>query len=506
MYNSVIRYLDNLCFCDIAIETEKRKITYKEYRLLSRKIGTYISDRTKEKRNNPIAVYIPKDERALEVYMGILYSGNYYCPIPYNSPDERARQMLKILKRPYIITTKDGEEKILNWGGNKENIILYEEAITCDEDIKSIENILNQVISCDPAYLLFTSGSTGIPKGVVISHGAIMDRITWMADTFGINDKNVLASQAPFHFDASMPDIYLNIIAKAKLIIAPENLSLFPLELLSYLAERNVNTLIWVPSALINLTHKNVIQKCRLKELKLVIFCGEVMPTKYLNRIRDVYENTLFVNMYGPTEAAYACTYKIVKRTYTDQEVLPIGSACGNTEVFLLDDDNHTIVEENVQGEICVRGLSVALGYYNDSEHLAFQNNIRNECFYTRVYKTGDIGYWNSHKELMYVGRKDSQIKLRGYRIELGEIETAVLGMDSIQYACVLYDSVRQKIILFYESNDGMCDKKLIVQEIQSMLPKYMYPQEYIKLEKMPFNMNGKIDRIKLKKMIAEGV
>lgn len=506
MYNSVIRYLDGLCCCDIAIETEKKRVTYKEYRQFSRKIGTYILNRTGEKRNKPIAVYISKDERALEAYMGILYSGNYYCPIPYNSPDERARQMLKILKYSYIVTTKEEEEKILSWGGNKETIILYEEAVACGEDTERIENTLNQVISCDPAYLLFTSGSTGIPKGVVISHGAIIDRITWMAEKFKINDRNVLASQAPFHFDASMPDIYLNIIAKAKLVIAPENLFLFPLELLSFLAERDVNTLIWVPSALINLTHKNVIQKCKLKELKLVIFCGEVMPTKYLNCIRDVYENALFVNMYGPTEAAYACTYKVVERTYTDQEVLPIGSACGNTEVFLLDDDNHTVVEENVEGEICVRGLSVALGYYNDSEHLAFQNNIRNEEFYTRIYKTGDIGYWNSQRELMYAGRKDSQIKLRGYRIELGEIEAAVLSMDSIQYASALYDSNRQKIVLFYESNDMKCDKKLIVQKIQGVLPKYMYPQEYIKLEKMPFNMNGKVDRTKLRTMMTEGV
>ena len=117
MYNSVIRYLDGFCCCDIAIETEKRKVTYKEYRSLSRKIGTYILDKIEEKRNNPIAVYIPKDERALEAYMGILYSGNYYCPIPYNSPDERARQMLKILKHPYIITTKEEEEYVLSWGG-----------------------------------------------------------------------------------------------------------------------------------------------------------------------------------------------------------------------------------------------------------------------------------------------------------------------------------------------------------------------------------------------------
>lgn len=503
MYNSVVKYLDNLNCGDIAIETETTKVTYGEYRSLARRIGTFISINLNMK-NSPIAVYASKDERALITYMGILYSGNYYCPIPYNSPEERAKQMLDILESPYIITTDEDKEKVLEWGGEKHRVLLYEEVIDNPEDDKKIEKILDKVIDCDPAYLLFTSGTTGIPKGVVIPHRAIIDRIEWMADKFGLDQGNVLANQAPFHFDASMPDIYLNLIAKSKLVIPPERLFVFSFELLRFLKERNVNTLIWVPSALINLTQRNIIQKCKLDRLKLVIFCGEVMPNKYLNIIRTAYKDAIFVNMYGPTEAAYACTYKIVEGSYSDQEMLPIGIPCGNTDVFLLDSENNMITESNVEGEICIRGSSLALGYYHDLNYISFSDNLFSQYFCNHIYRTGDMGYWNLQNDMMYAGRKDSQIKHMGYRIELGEIEAAVQSIEAVKYACVLYDDEKSEIVLLYESDNPDCDKKFIVHGIHKLLPQYMYPHRYIKLQKMLFNLNGKIDRARLREIMEE--
>lgn len=504
MYNSVVRYLDHITETDqVAIETEKRKVTYGEYRKASRKIGAYISKRIK-KINQPVAVYIPKDERALEAYMGILYSGNYYCPIPYNSPRERAKQMIKILEDSYVLILSEEQEVLSEWGVNRDRVIFFDDAVKYESDDELDYGNLDEIIDCDPAYLLFTSGSTGKPKGVVISHRAIMDRINWMAEKFTIDESNVLANQAPFHFDASMPDIFLNIITKARLVIPDEKLYMFPLQLLQYLQSTEVNTLIWVPSALVNLTHRDIISKCLLEKLELVIFCGEVMHNKYLNIFRDLYPNTVFINMYGPTEAAYACTYYIVDRQFQDNEPLPIGMPCGNTDVFLVSDNEIKIDKEKIrcEGEICVRGSSIAQGYFKDIDNAAFELNMLNKEIFHRIYKTGDIGYYNERGELMYAGRKDAQIKHLGYRIELGEIETAVQSLTYIKYSCVLYDDKNDNIILFYESDNPECNRQYIVSGIKKIIPKYMYPGKFVKLPEMPFNINGKIDRKKLKNMI----
>lgn len=506
--NTVVRFLDKICKTSenaIAISTEDDDTTYEEYRNLARAIGTYLIMAVK-KISSPIAVYMPKGERALEAYMGILYSGNYYCPIPYGSPSERAKQMLITLAHPYLITTYDELSVVENWEVDSDKIIIWDNINSELIDDELIEKTLDRIIDCDPAYLLFTSGSTSVPKGVVVPHRAIIDRITWMKDEFSINEKTILGNQAPFHFDASMPDIFLNIIAGAKLVIPSEKIFSFVPELLMYLQEKRVNTLIWVPSALVNLTYKDAIKKHILEQLNLVIFCGEVMHNKYLNILREVYPDTMFVNMYGPTEAAYACTYYIVDREFEDNAPLPIGKPCGNTDIILLDEKGKRLERSNVNGEICIRGSSVALGYYRNRSNIGFSFDDYSDSYYSMMYHTGDIGYYNEKGELMYAGRCDGQIKHMGYRIELGEIENAVLSIKGIDHACVLYDDNRDKIVLFYDSEDERCDRNYIINGLGILIPKYMHPKVIYKMDNLPFNINGKIDRKKLKECMGGGM
>lgn len=507
MKNTVIKYLNEISQKNgnrVAISVEDRNVSFAQYNEKAKRIGTFLISRCCY-RNMPIAVYLPKGEIILEVFMGILYSGNYYAPIPYNSPNNRANQMVDILEGSYIITQKSDIETVKQWGVDEEKIIQYQEAILYDYEDELIFKNIEKVIDTDPAYLLFTSGSTGVPKGVVVPHKAIIDRIEWMAEKFEISENNILASQAPFHFDASMPDIYINIIKGAKLIIPPEKLFSFPSDLLMLLEKENVNTLIWVPSALTKLTYKNAIEKYILSDLKLVIFCGEVMHNKYLNILRRIYPATTFINMYGPTETTYACTYFTVKGEFLDNDPLPIGEACGNTDVFLLDENNNRIERQKEIGEICIRGSSLAIGYYRNSK-TGFENATYQNCYFERIYRTGDLGFLNDENDLMFVGRKDNQIKHLGYRIELGEIENAIQSLKEISYACAMYDSIQDKIVLFYETEIPHYGKKEIIQGIVNRIPKYMYPSEFVQLQRMPFNINGKIDRQKLKKQMQERV
>ena len=234
--------------------------------------------------------------------------------------------------------------------------------------------------------------------------------------------------------------------------------------------------------------------------LKKILFAGEVMPMKHLNYWRKRLKNSFFANLYGPTEITVDCTYYIVDKDFHDDESLPIGMPCRNSDIFILNkDDKKTDVNE--KGELCVRGSSLALGYWNNFKKTTevFTQNPLNKNYPDKIYRTGDIVYKDKEGLIIFVGRRDLQIKHQGYRIELGEIENAVLSISQIDNACVIYDDEGKNIVLFYESKDTIAPIE-IRKELIKYLPKHMLPTVFIKLDKLPKNPNGKIDRLALKK------
>lgn len=246
-----------------------------------------------------------------------------------------------------------------------------------------------------------------------------------------------------------------------------------------------------------------MLEKRSFVTLKKVLFCGEVMPNKQLNIWRKTYPNAIYANLYGPTEITDVCTYYIVEREFQDEEPLPIGKACQNTEILILD-ENDKLVRENEIGELCVRGTGLSMGYYGDEEktNKVFVQNPLNTKYKDLIYRTGDLVKYNEKGEIVYVGRKDFQIKHQGHRIELGEIESAVSAMNEIQQNCALYDDIMKKIILVCVTN-GKIGEKEIYRNLQQKIPKYMMPSIIKIIDTMPLNVNGKIDRTKLKKEIV---
>ena len=498
MKNTVVRYFDEIVEKypeKIAIETESNSVTFTQYKEQALQIATYIVKKI-QVENSAVAVYLPKDERQLITFLGVLYSGNHYSPIPFQSPEERGGSIVEALHEPVVVTLEEYVEDVKRYGVEEKNIVFYDEMLQELADRECIDKVLDQVIDTDPAYILFTSGSTGKPKGVVISHRGIIDYIEWSVEKFDLNEETVLASQAPFYFDASMPDIYTPYFTGAKLVIVPERMFLFSKELVEFNNKKKVNTLIWVPSALINLTRRKAIEQYKFEYLEKVMFCGEVMPTKNLRQWREVYPDVKFVNLYGPTEAVYACTYYIVDKDYKDDEILPLGHACENTRIFLLSEKNERVKEAEEVGEICIQGSCLAKGYLNAMDHEAFVNDPTNHQYCDRIYKTGDLGKYDKDGLLRFVGRKDSQIKHMGYRIELGEIESVVSAHEDIMAACVVYSKVKKKICLYFEVNKGKTlETKEMREYLKQFLPKYMMPEVMERLENMPYNMNGKMDR-----------
>ena len=257
----------------------------------------------------------------------------------------------------------------------------------------------------------------------------------------------------------------------------------------------------WVPSALSALANSGILANKHINSLKKILFAGEVMHTKYLNIWRKYYPDVLFANLFGPTETTDICTFYKVDRQFTDTEALPIGKPCENAGVFIIDAENKMVTEKDVEGELCVRGSFLAYGYYKNEEktNAAFVQNPLNRYYKEMIYKTGDLVKYNEKNEIIYIGRKDFQIKINGYRIELGEIETAISSIEGVESSCCIYDEKREILICVYS---GKLEKNDLRRNLKNYLPRYMMPHKYVRLEIMPINSNGKIDRKKIKAMI----
>lgn len=479
----------------IAFADEKKEITFRELSTQAKALATQMIERKLFKK--PVVIYLEKGVDVLVSFMGAAYSCNFYSPIDVDMPASRVNKILEVLQPALVVTTAE-LQPVFEGFDYEGDYLLLENATGGAADEVAIDAVRSKGIDTDLLYVLFTSGSTGVPKGVTINHRSVIDYIDWVTETFDITEEDSFGNQAPFYFDNSILDIYSTIKSGATTYIIPKNLFAQPVPLLEYLKEKKINTIFWVPSALIVVAKLKAFRNVDLSDtLHRVLFCGEVMPNKQLNTWRKFLPDVLYANLYGPTEITDACTYYIVDREFADDEPLPIGIPMVNTDIIVLNDKNEPVTGDEV-GELCVRGTSLSMGYYNNPEKTgeAFVQNPLNPYVPEIIYRTGDLVRYNEHDEIIYLSRKDFQIKHMGHRIELGEIETAVSSLEEIALCCCLYDEKHQKIVLFIEEE---LDKAYINEKLSGLVPEYMLPGKVISLDKMPMNANGKIDRVKLK-------
>lgn len=485
-----------------ALQDECGCLDYSEYRTVSRKIGTSLIRLAGSGNAGAVIVYLPKSIQALACFMGAMYSGNPYVPVDAHIPLTRLQKIVTGLHPAYIITNETLARNLEELDPGDTVVCIYDELASGSTDDRLIERALSQVADIDPIYIMYTSGSTGTPKGVVIPHRGIIDYADWLIDTFQFNTETVMANQAPFYFDNSTFDIYGSIRCGGKLILTSEVLFTFPSKLPQFIRENDVTAVFWVPTVMINVANSGALSGCGLPSLKHVSFCGEVMPNAQLNIWRKALPDCEYTNLYGPTETTDVCCYYRVDRKFADFDPLPIGKACENMRILILTEDNK-LAKTGEQGELCVLGSGISLGYWNAPEltNKVFVQNPLNKSYQEQMYRTGDLAYWNEEGLLMFLGRRDSQIKIKGNRVELGEIETAAMCIEGVQNACAVFDTEKQEIVLFVETA-GTLPLRSFNMALKKYIPQYMLPAKLISLATLPHTANDKIDRVKLKEFL----
>lgn len=499
MEKSILSYLEKTesNFPDkVSFADKDNEITYKELVNIAKSIGSAILQKVGAKK--PIIVYMEKDAMNIAAFMGVAYSGGFYVPLDSKMPMDRINIIIETLNPAAVIYDKK-TEKFLDSMDTDCIKLSYEEICNIDHDEEKLNEARNKMIDTDPLYILFTSGSTGVPKGVVVCHRSVIDYAHWVTKTFNIDEKTVFGNQTPFYFSMSVLDIFSTIMSGATLHIIPKMLFSFPVKLLEFLKEKKVNTIYWVPSALGIVGNLGALDEVDMsEELKTILFAGETMPTKQLNIWKKHIPNATYANLFGPTEITDIGVYYVVDREFSNDEPIPIGKACDNVDAIVISKEGKLIDKPGEIGELLIRGSFLACGYYNNPEKTkeAFIQNPLNKSYPEIVYATGDLVYWNERNELVYASRKDFQIKHMGNRIELGEIENAINSLDDVDMCCCLYDSENSHIVAIYS---GEIESKAMQKMLTKKLPRYMIPNVYYKEKTLPLNMNGKIDRVKLK-------
>lgn len=549
---NILQYFEETCkhFPDnIAVADECSSVTFDDLKTRSQQTGTMIASGLKKHRV-PVAIYIDKSPALVESMLSVLYSGNFYVVLDTQMPLERVRRIFETLQPAAILTDKSYIDKVESIGNFKnsnddnaeragtnfsetksaqvpdcqstvnkneadETKTIYikatniennniktfyiEDSASTEIDIKLLGRLRSHMTECDPAYILYTSGSTGQPKGTVISHRALIAYGDWFIRAFDINDKTIFGSQTPLYFSMSVSDLYAALRTGATYQIIPKKYFSFPMQLIEYLNTHKVNTIYWVPSALNIVANWDTFAYIKPEYLKKVLFAGEVMPVKQLNYWRNALPDVLYANLFGPTETTDICSYYVVNRTFSDEETLPIGAACDNCDLIIVDEDG----KEAESGELLARGPFLADGYYHNSKKTAevFIQNPLNDAYPEIVYRTGDLVYRGEDGLLRYQGRKDFQIKHMGYRIEPGEIEAAIGALPEIHACVCIYLETTDDILLFYQ---GKIKQEALSNAVSSKLPAYMRPNKFIRIRQMPYNANGKIDRKLLKKNYME--
>jgi amino acid adenylation domain-containing protein len=475
-------------------------------------------------KGDRVCFAIPKSPTAIVAILGILKAGCIHVPVDTSSPAARVTKILAA-SRPRLILGVGAVSGLLDelfacqnfrdsvsvgWMENSfpSNSNFRPEFSWDDIGSFSREHLEGRNSDQDPAHILFTSGSTGDPKGVVITHSNIIHFVDWAMKYFGINSSDRVSGHPPLHFDLAYFDIFGALATGAQLCLVPAELSVLPNKLAEFMRTSRLTQWFSVPSVLNYMAKFDVLRYGDFPSMKRLLWCGEVFPTPALIYWMQRLPHVTFTNLYGPTETTIASSYYTIPSCPMDEKApIPIGTACDGEELLVLDENLQPISPGKV-GELYIRGVGLSPGYWCDAPRTAAAFLSYGPDGKDRIYRTGDLGCLEQEGMIYFVGRRDTQIKSRGYRIELGEIEAALHTLGELKECAVVAIPSEG-----FEGNLVCCAYVLadavrtthaqLRNKLSKLIPGYMLPARWLSLDRLPVNANGKLDRRTLRELFA---
>jgi amino acid adenylation domain-containing protein len=499
-----------------AVVFNEAGLTYGELEILSNRLARRLAD-AGLRHGDRVALYLDGSPDAVVAVFGVLKAGCCYVPLDPSAPIARLSYILGNSNARAIIATLARRERVERLAesamalqavafidGGEQVKVAGRQVIDWPSVLEApAEPFASGAEPGDCAYILYTSGSTGEPKGVMISHRNALAFIDWAQAAFVLSPSDHVSGHAPLHFDLSVFDVFATIKAGATLYPVPRDVARFPFPLAQFIAEQQISVWYSVPSVLTLLLRGGKLEQLNLSHLRAVLLAGEVFAPKYLRALMEKLPRARYYNLYGPTETNVVTRHEVTRLPSEDEDI-PIGRAYEGTEVFALDETGAIVTEPGVLGELYVHGPTVALGYCNDVEKTSslFPTLGLPSGGTGRVYRTGDLVYLDSQGDYHFAGRRDHQVKLHGYRIELGEVEAALLRYGGVHEAVVLMhtrepQAAYLKAFVAIRRGDAVTEEQL-KRHCFSLLPPYMVPESIEFLDALPRTSTGKVDRVAL--------
>lgn len=498
-----------------AVVDDERSVTYAELDATANRLAHLLAE-CGVRPGDRVGLYLEKSLEAVTGIYGILKAGATYVPLDPGAPTARLGTIAGDAGLRCLVT---GTEKAGDWpaliaeGASLEALVVLNATDGAVAGPDGLRVFTSTALAAHPAdappdvprstsdlaYILYTSGSTGVPKGVMLSHLNAMAFVDWGVAEFAVTETDRLSSHAPLHFDLSVFDLYAAARAGAAVVIVPGQLALFPVELGKWIRDAGITVWYSVPSILTLLVLRGKLAEVELPALRTILFAGEVFPTKHLHRLVELLPHVRFANLFGPTETNVCTWYEVPRWAGEPPASIPIGKAIMDVEVFAVREDG-TVAPAGEVGELYVRGPTVMQGYWGDAERTArtllrkWDGPPGGEF---PVYRTGDLVHLDENGDWIFLGRRDSQIKSRGYRIELGDIEAALNqhpGVVECAIVAIPDEIVTNRIKAYVVRRSEVGDDELN-RFLGERVPRYMAPELYEFRSDLPRSSTGKIDR-----------
>ena len=502
------------------------RMTYGELDALSTQLARLLKD-VGCVRGDRVALLMPKSPMAIVGLLGIYKADAIYVPLDPASPANRLKKILDSCENRWVLAAGSvvpvldeilqdeprRQRLSIGWldgagpADHRRNVAFTREALAG----YSAAPIDHRNQPDDPAHILFTSGSTGMPKGVVITHEAVMQIVRWVTRYFGLGPSDRLSGHPPLHFDMSFLDIFSAMAAGAELHLVPPELNTLPNKVADFIRRSALTQWFSVPSLLTYMSRFDVVKRNDFPSLRRILWAGDVLPTPTLIYWMKRLPRTSFTNLYGPTETTVVSSYYTVPRCPDDPRApIPIGAACGGEELLVLDESMRPVPQGGT-GTLYIGGVGLARGYWRDPERTAAAFVSHPQAPSERIYKTGDLARIGDDGQVYFLGRGDFQIKSRGYRIELGEIEAAMSAVAGVQECAVVAlqrGGFEGAVICcaYAAARESNLTPTVIRRELSRLIPAYMLPAYWHSLDRLPINANGKVDRPRLKDIFVERV